>query len=294
MRSRSGRVVIGLAGLVGIVGTCLGCAAPGRSAVEPDRSARVVLDYEAARIRYPIDEFRISYEDYNTIDRAVYLMSDDCMRVRGFWAIPAVEYVSKGDRRHGLWDVDRARAYGFGLDREQTVLGPEPDIFDPRWEEAYQQCLEVTGADPPAFYAARMGVGDPSLLVSTRVEGEASELARADPAWTVAMERYWACLERNGLQPNRETEIFTSRQRLDLSERLRAAPADPALLEESNRLAVMQATCNRDSQLAQTLGDLEASYQAPLIRRNEAVLVTEREASRRVVEEARAYIASRP
>ena len=294
MRSRSGRTVLGLVGLVGIVGTCLGCAAPGRSAVVPDRSARAVLDYEAARIRYPIDEFRITNEDHNTIDRAVSLMSDDCMQVRGLRAIPAVEYRSKGDRRYGLWDVDRARAHGFDLDQEEVLLGPEPDTSDPQWEEAYQQCLEESAADPPAFYAALLKVDDPSLLVSTRVEGEASGLARADPAWMAAMERYWACLERNGLQSNRNDEIFGARQEQEVRALLRAAPTDPALLEELNRLAVIEATCNRDTQLTQTLGDLEASYQAPLIRRNEAVLVAELEANRRVVEEARAYVAAHP
>lgn len=291
--SRSVRTMLVLAG-VSIVGTCLACGVPGTPSILPDPSARAVLDYEAAQIWYPVDEFRLSDEDWNTVNRAVYLMSDDCMRARGFRAVPAAEYVSKGGRRYGLWDVDRARAYGFGLDREPALLGPEPDTSDPRWEQAYQQCLEVAAADPPAFYAARMEIADFFDLASSRIEGEADGLARADPAWMAAMERYWACLERNGLQPNRETEIFGSRQHLDVSERLLAAPADPALLEESNRLAVIEATCNRDTQLARTLGDLEASYQAPLIRRNEAVLVIEREASRRVVEEARAYIAAHP
>ncbi len=292
--SSSARRALGIAGLLGVLSTCLGCAAQGRPAVVPDPSARAVLDYEAAQIWLPVDEFRISDENYNLINRAVYLMSDDCMRARGFRAVPATVYVSTGGRRYGLWDVDRARAHGFGLDREQALLGPEPDVFDPRWEEAYQRCLEEADADPPVFYAAQTEVADFFQLMSSRVEAEASSLARADPAWTAAMKRYWACLESHGLKPNRHHEIFGSRQDLDLSDRLHAAPADPALLEELTRVAVIEATCNRDTQLAQTLGDLEAGYQAPLIRRNEAALVAERETSRRVVDEARAYIATHP
>ena len=47
---------------------------------------------------------------------------------------------------------------------------------------------------------------------------------------------------------------------------------DPKVLEEKIRLATIEAQCSEKVRLAQRLGDLEASYQGPLIEKNQALL----------------------
>ncbi|MDO5750805.1 MAG: hypothetical protein Q4P78_06325 [Rothia sp. (in: high G+C Gram-positive bacteria)] len=45
--------------------------------------------------------------------------------------------------------------------------------------------------------------------------------------------------------------------------------------EEEIRIATIEAQCSKDTGMAQTLADLEASYQAPLIKKHEVQLQAE-------------------
>ena len=70
------------------------------------------------------------------------------------------------------------------------------------------------------------------------------------------------------------------------------ARADPARKKEEIRIASIEADCNEKTQLTQRLGDIEASYQAPLIKQNEAALQDVKAETAKHVDAARAYLAS--
>ena len=67
---------------------------------------------------------------------------------------------------------------------------------------------------------------------------------------------------------------------------------DPKVLEEVIRLATIEAQCSEKVRLAQRLGDLEASYQGPLIEKNQAKLNQLKEEKEKRVAKAREIIAT--
>ena len=62
---------------------------------------------------------------------------------------------------------------------------------------------------------------------------------------------------------------------------------------EEIRLATIEAECNQKVGMAQRLGDIEASYQGPLIEKNQAKLNQLKEDKEKRVAKAREIIATR-
>ena len=62
---------------------------------------------------------------------------------------------------------------------------------------------------------------------------------------------------------------------------------------EEIRLATIEAECNQKVGMAQRLGDIEASYQGPLIEKNQAKLNQLKEEKEKRVAKAREIIATR-
>ena len=62
--------------------------------------------------------------------------------------------------------------------------------------------------------------------------------------------------------------------------------------QEAVRLATIEAECNQKVGMAQRLGDIEASYQGPLIEKNQAQLNQLKEEKEKHVAKAREIIAT--
>ena len=99
-----------------------------------------------------------------------------------------------------------------------------------------------------------------------RIRGEAYQRAQADPEWKKARSDWWDCQRQEGLTPRTGDGEWTSKETANLN------ADDPKVLEEVIRLATIEAQCSEKVRLAQRLGDLEASYQGPLIEKNQALL----------------------
>ena len=78
---------------------------------------------------------------------------------------------------------------------------------------------------------------------------------------------WWDCQREKGLTPRTGDGEWTSKETANLN------ADDPKVLEEVIRLATIEAQCSEKVRLAQRLGDLEASYQGPLIEKNQALLM---------------------
>ena len=92
------------------------------------------------------------------------------------------------------------------------------------------------------------------------------ERAQADPEWKKARSDWWDCQRQEGLTPRTGDGEWTSKELASLN------ADDPKVLEEVIRLATIEAQCSEKVRLAQRLGDIEASYQGPLIEKNQALL----------------------
>ena len=98
--------------------------------------------------------------------------------------------------------------------------------------------------------------------------------------------RWWKCLEENGLEAEKNGESWISKQGRAILE----SSMDSQISEDAIRVAVIEATCNVQSELTQTLANLEANYQTPLIEKNQAALNKEKERNNSFQKFARDYI----
>lgn len=264
--------------------------------IEPDRTVRAEFDYENATISLPLADYELSDEEWHVINTAMGIAYSSCMRSRGFAYLELGPFVHDESRLYGLWNVDRARSYGFGLAGDGLSAGTAADenadenmVMDPRWQQAFGVCEGelhdvLSTFVPPADHASSTG----------RIGQEAYNLAVADPAWARARRRWWACLRSRGLEADRRDGRWGSTRPAAIYAEHGSVPSDPAIREELVRIAVIEAECNVASGTARTLADLEAGYQAVLIHGNEVSLTAEKEAGRRYLEAARAYIAAQP
>lgn len=123
------------------------------------------------------------------------------------------------------------------------------------------------------------------------VTARARGLAAQDPVWDEARDEWQQCLRDNGLTPVAEEGAVLSAESENLSDTRDAQGQTHSVKAEEIRLATIEATCNEQTRLTQRLGDLEAGYQAALIKKHEAALVEEKLVTAEHLEAARAYLA---
>lgn len=240
-----------------------------------DTSARALLDQDSGEIILPLSEYDF-YDSRATIDLANHandIALAACMKKAGFaYSAASVENGPEsriGDRTYGIWNESQARLYGYGAapSAVDAALAADSEAGGEAWNEAYEECAAQPDPEIASFTPDNAELTD-SLV--RRIQTEAYNAASADPAWQAARESWWQCLRDAGLDPRTGSGEWSSRQANDLA----AASADGVSgdKEEEIRVAYLEARCNNETGLAQTLGDLEASYQAPLIAANQAAL----------------------
>ena len=191
-----------------------------------------------------------------------------------------------GDRTYGLWDIDRAKKYAWATapSLADSTTSREAGEGAAPWEAALKKCQEVVANT----YGERMGPsqGDQQNSIANRILSEAYNAAFADPAWSLIRKKWWDCLEDNDLEPEKNGESWISKQGRAILE----SNTDSQVSEEGIRVAVVEATCNMQTEMTQKLADLEASYQSPLIVKNQAALNAEKERNSGFLKFARDYI----
>ncbi|MFJ4228571.1 hypothetical protein ACIPYV_13510 [Paenarthrobacter nicotinovorans] len=268
-------------GVALIVSACSGV--PG-SSITPDPSGRVNLDYENSLIVFPVDAYRISAHDRSRILLAREVIMTNCMRKFGFNDDPNAAYPEPENRNFGVWNVDRVRKYGFRLIGEEAQSSQVHDEAGP-WGEARYECLssekgkmdEITPPDDLMNGGAAAAIALKSLSMASETD-----------AWNNAKGDWDDCISAAGLTPGQDPTKakWSSQQSFDLQGRIDQRNPSKSDAAEGVRLATIEAECNQEVRLTQTLGDTQASYQVPLIRQDEAVLTELKKKSQQYVDAA--------
>lgn len=279
---------------VGLVITALALAACSGGASGPDSSARAQLDPVSGEIALPMDEFAFygRHEDVRTFEAATQAVLGECMRRNGFsyslaqvQADPATDL---DDRTFGIWEEGRAARFGWGfaVSPLNAALAKAQAAGGAAWSTAYNTCNETDET-----VIATLDIVTPpqdeylNSLVS-RLESEALASAQGDSRWREARVPWVDCLAEVGLAAE-DGERYISKQSRALLE-----SGDAENGEEAIRLATLEARCNNETRLTQTLADIEASYQQPLIDANEAALSAEKDRKQQLLEAARNYVST--
>lgn len=268
-------------GIILVLIACLcGC---GSSSAERDMSARAVLDYSRTRIALPVSEYIMSPEQWLTISKARERAFGLCMIPKGFPETPPKAVADDEDRFFGLWNVDNARKYGHGFAPQATISEPSSD---PAWQVAREQCV-ASEEKVVSKFTPDVSDQDPGKVAS-----DSQYLASQDPAWKAGRDKWGTCLRENGLEPEGGDSSWGSKQGSEILGRMDQTNPSATDLEADIRVAVIEATCNQQTHLTQSLGDLIASYEAPLVKKKQAILNAIKQKNIEYVKAATEYLAT--
>lgn len=271
-----------------------GCTTSLPSDVKPDKSATAKLDQQTGEIIMPLSEYDLldTAHDIAILNHASNIFLGSCMAEQGQTYTAAQldgEYDRVvDDRQYGIWFEPNARAYGFGWAPsaiDEATLA-DSTAGGEGWQNAYAACANPALADPELSKFMPNPDELQNSIVPT-VRTDAYRLASADPDWQKAREKWWDCLRDAGLQPLTGATDWGAEN--DNSTET-GPDGTPRYTEASIKAASVEAQCNNQTGLAQTLGNLEASYQAPLIEKNQAALNEWKSKKQERLATAQAYI----
>lgn len=281
--ARATCIISGVTGLLFLTA----CGGGGQASLKPDESAHARLDYKSSIIIMPISEYRLSPDDLKVIDIARETAFGSCMLPKGFTTdIPKLPAISE-DRFYGLWNVERARQYGFDIPGLNEASNSIPD--DKGWQDARSQCIELEKSTIDTFTPPDQA-SNPT--VADKIYNQSYAYAHGDKQWDEYTEEWRSCVRGKGLEPVSEDTNWTTQQTVDLVSGEDHANPTSAYKEEEIRLATLEAQCNEDTRLTQRLGDLQAGYQSALIKQNQAALNELKVDNQKYLKTAHEYIAS--
>lgn len=264
----------------------------GSAIAERDPAAHARLAPDTGDIILPLSDYLVidTVDDQLTFQAATRSVIGTCMRDAGY-AFSAAGVSEDplsypGDWTYGFWGRDRLARYGppgTAPSRADAAVARDQGRGGSGWAEHYAACADQVAIDGADFLPS---TDDVNSTLAARLATEAYNAALKDPAWAQARERWRSCLTENDLTAPTDERSWNSRE----SDSLVAAghtDTEPAV-----RAATIEAGCNDDTHLAQTLGDLEAAYQQPLIEDNEAALATEKTHKQDMLAAARQYVST--
>lgn len=253
------------------------CAQGGAS--NPEYKAKI--DYPNNLITLPLDEY--DYDDASrvVINEASARIMQICYVSKGYSDAVPVFYDDPHNNIYGAWNVEYAKKYGYfnkekAREAEQTIEKIPKDIRRQCRKESANQLKEVEYENDNDSFAYRL-----------RQEAYAS--AKSNPEWNKVRSEWWSCLESNGLTPRKDDQAWSSQEAFNIG---LSSKSEEEKTQESIRLATIEAECNQKVGMAQRLGDIEASYQGPLIEKNQAKLNQLKEEKEKRVAKAREIIAT--
>ncbi|WP_139244907.1 hypothetical protein [Arthrobacter sp. cf158] len=263
------------------ISSCSGAAV---NSLTPDPSGKVNLDYQNSMIVFPVDAYGISALERSRILLAREVVMTTCMKRFGFMDDPTTAYPKAENRNFGVWNVERVRKFGFRLIGEDAQSNQKHDEAG-AWGEARYECLasekskidEITPPDELMNGGAAAEIALKSLSLASETE-----------AWNNAKDDWDTCISAAGLTPGLDpaNAKWSSQQSFDLQVRTDQQNPSTSDAAEGIRIATIEAECNQAVRLTQTLGDIQASYQLPLIKQNEAVLTELKKKSQKYVDAA--------
>ena len=231
------------------------------AATPKDTSLKAQLDFENNYITLPLDEYDMSDQAEDITYRAYLLILKECYAKKGYdFEILENGLVSGNASEYGLWNVKHVANHFTSSkvgEEQERIYKSIPEDVRVSCREEHREELDMLYFDEDDEKKYRP-VG--------RIRSEAYQRAQGDPEWKKARSDWWDCQREKGLTPRTGDGEWTSKELASLN------ADDPKVLEEVIRLATIEAQCSEKVRLAQRLGDVEASYQGPLIEKNQALL----------------------
>ena len=239
------------------------------------------LDYANNLITLPLDEYDYDDASRAVINEAVARIMQVCYVAKGYSDAVPVFSDDQHSNIYGAWNVEYAKKYGYfneekSRERTQAAEKIPAEIRKECRKESANQLKEIEYENDNDSFAYRL-----------RQEAYAS--AKSNPEWNKVRSEWWSCLESSGLTPRKGDQEWGSQEtfNIDLSSK-----SEEEKTQETIRLATIEAECNQKVGMAQRLGDIEASYQGPLIEKNQAKLNQLKEEKEKHVARAREIIAT--
>lgn len=207
----------------------------------------------------PITEYEDLSYSATIYNRIIDTMYTNCMAEKGINYVPGTPLVPIGSREYGFWNPDYSEKYGYGIFENFSEGTPLTD----KEQEELKSCQETPEIKDHSQSLKEIGK---KTDLASNILTEARGYALKDPVWKEARKNWWDCLTREGLTPRTGDEAWGSKQSQDIDTSTQAGK------EEKVRIVLLEAKCSQETGMAQTLANLEASYQSPLIKENQSAL----------------------
>lgn len=248
------------------------------SSAERDTSRKAVLDYSKNYVHLPLDEYAFDELTLRTVSTAWHTLMSECYAHHGqSYAVPSIDTPQSGGL-YGSWNVEYAKKYGYS---QKESRGPEDSASD----DINTRCQEEVKA---AF--SDVELDEKEYRFVGELNSQAYTYASQTDEWKNIRSEWWTCLRERGLTPREGESDWTSEESVHL---MTSSQGNEEAKPEEIRLATIEAECNQKVGMAQRLGDIEASYQGPLIEKNQAKLNQLKEEKEKHVARAREIIATR-
>lgn len=261
--------------------TLLACIALALSScssnAERDTSRKAILDYSKNYVHLPLDEYAFDELTLRTVSTAWHTLISECYAHHGqSYAVPSVDTPQPGGL-YGSWNVEYAKKYGYSQKESRGSEDSAPDDINARCQEEVKTVFSDVELDQKEYRF----VGE--------LNSQAYTYASQTDEWKNIRSEWWTCLRERGLTPREGESDWTSEEGVHL---MTSSQGKEEAKPEEIRLATIEAECNQKVGMAQRLGDIEASYQGPLIEKNQAKLNQLKEEKEKRVAKAREIIAT--
>lgn len=248
------------------------------SNAERDTSRKAVLDYSKNYVHLPLDEYAFDELTLRTVSTAWHTLMSECYAHHGqSYAVPSVDTPQPGGL-YGSWNVEYAKKYGYSQKESRGSDDSASDDINTRCQEEVKAAFSDVELDEKEYRF----VGE--------LNSQAYTYASQTDEWKNIRSEWWTCLRERGLTPREGERDWTSEESAHL---MTSSQGNEEAKPEEIRLATIEAECNQKVGMAQRLGDIEASYQGPLIEKNQAKLNQLKEEKEKRVAKAREIIATR-
>ena len=256
-----------------LLGACVSCS----SSAERDTSRKAVLDYSKNYVHLPLDEYAFDELTLRTVSTAWHTLMSECYAHHGqSYAVPSIDTPQPGGL-YGSWNVEYAKKYGYSQKESRGSDDSASDDINTRCQEEVKTVFSDVELDQKEYRF----VGE--------LNSQAYTYASQTDEWKNIRSEWWTCLRERGLTPREGESDWLSEESAHL---MTSSQGKEEAKPEEIRLATIEAECNQKVGMAQRLGDIEASYQGPLIEKNQAKLNQLKEEKEKRVAKAREIIAT--
>lgn len=236
-----------------------------------DMTATAILDDDTGEIVLPLEQFFMSRDEQSIVNGAIILSMASCIHDAGYPAlwVPFGERERKESQRYGRWVLEYAEKYGYSDIPDpvsQEIRAHEIAFAEyyfeetniPEYDKVVDECGD-NGEDTEIIASAFEDAAPPEVLEMRELS---YNLMKETPEGQAAENEWRQCVEEGGLVVEEVDNEYAIK---DVS----YIDAD----EDSIRAAIIDVRCKEKTNLVKRLSDIEASFQAPVLKKYEAELV---------------------